>query len=215
MNIDRSSPTNRRRLRAPSALRRRTQRGLSLFIALIAIVALSLAGAALLRSVDTGNQVAGNLAFRQAAVHAADLGVEAAFAGIGALALDTVSKPTGAGTFWYYPTRRAEDNDGVPTDTAADSALPAVPINWSTVPNTVTNNGYAVQVVVDRLCTGTPPIADPVVQCVADPDNLGGSRVINATVFGGASAIYYRVTARVTGPRGTSVTVQSALSRGA
>ena len=53
-----------------------TQRGLVLFFALIALVAMSLAALALVRSVDTSTLISGNLAFRQAATTSADGGVE-------------------------------------------------------------------------------------------------------------------------------------------
>ncbi|MDR2238838.1 MAG: hypothetical protein LBE33_00150 [Zoogloeaceae bacterium] len=59
----------------PSAQR---QQGLVLFFALIALLVLSLAAAALIRSVDTSTMVAGNLAFKQAATSAGDAGIEAA-----------------------------------------------------------------------------------------------------------------------------------------
>ena len=54
----------------------RNQRGVILFIALIVLVAMSLAGIALMRSVDTNVLIAGNLAFRQGATLAADRGIE-------------------------------------------------------------------------------------------------------------------------------------------
>ncbi len=57
---------------------RRRQRGVILFVALIVLVAMSLTGIALIRSVHTNLLVAGNLAFRQGATSAADWGVEAA-----------------------------------------------------------------------------------------------------------------------------------------
>ncbi|MEJ7807583.1 MAG: hypothetical protein WKG03_16870, partial [Telluria sp.] len=55
------------------------QRGVVLLMALIALVALTLAGLAMVRSVDTGNVIAGNMAFRQAAMQQVDVGIEAAF----------------------------------------------------------------------------------------------------------------------------------------
>jgi type IV pilus assembly protein PilX len=54
------------------------QRGVVLFIALIAMVVLSLAGVALIRSVDTAGSVAGNIAFREASTTAVNLAVEQA-----------------------------------------------------------------------------------------------------------------------------------------
>ena len=56
----------------------RRERGLVLFIALIVLVAMSLAGVALMRSVDTGTVVAGNMAFKQAAIMVADRGTQEA-----------------------------------------------------------------------------------------------------------------------------------------
>ena len=49
-----------------------------LFIALIAMVVLSLAGVALIRAVDTSGSAAGNIAFREASVTAVNLAVEQA-----------------------------------------------------------------------------------------------------------------------------------------
>jgi type IV pilus assembly protein PilX len=54
------------------------QRGVVLFFALIALVVMSLAAVALIRSVDTSTLIAGNLAFKQAATTSGDSGVEAA-----------------------------------------------------------------------------------------------------------------------------------------
>src|SRR2546423_4728532 len=63
---------------------RRRQRGVTLFIALIVVVAMTMAAVAMMRSVDTATVVAGNIGFRQSAVNAADQGVQAAYAWIGA-----------------------------------------------------------------------------------------------------------------------------------
>jgi hypothetical protein len=57
---------------------RRSQRGVVLFIALIAMVVLSLAGVALIRAVDTTGSAAGNIAFREASVTAVNLAIEQA-----------------------------------------------------------------------------------------------------------------------------------------
>jgi Tfp pilus assembly protein PilX len=52
-----------------------------LFIALIVLVAMTLAGIAIMRSVDTATLIAGNLAFKQGTVQSSDNGVEQAFNG--------------------------------------------------------------------------------------------------------------------------------------
>lgn len=54
------------------------QRGVSLLFALLALAAISLAAVALVRSVDSGTLVIGNLGFKQDATSAADLAAEQA-----------------------------------------------------------------------------------------------------------------------------------------
>lgn len=65
---------NRRRIITP-----RSQRGVVLLIALILLVVMTLAGIGMMRSVDTGSVIAGNLAFKQATLNASDAGTSAAF----------------------------------------------------------------------------------------------------------------------------------------
>jgi type IV pilus assembly protein PilX len=60
------------------------QRGLVLFFTLIALVVMSLAAVALIRSVDTSTMIAGNLAFRQSGNYSTDKGIEAAIAWLSA-----------------------------------------------------------------------------------------------------------------------------------
>ncbi|MDP2792890.1 MAG: hypothetical protein Q8O25_02225 [Sulfurisoma sp.] len=62
----------------PSAAGPRRQEGIVLFIALIALVVLSLAGIGFMRSVDTASVLAGNLAFNRASVAISDSGMEEA-----------------------------------------------------------------------------------------------------------------------------------------
>jgi Tfp pilus assembly protein PilX len=57
---------------------RRRQNGVVLFIALIALVAMSLAGIAMMRSTDTTLGIAGNFAFKQSTVQASEQATSAA-----------------------------------------------------------------------------------------------------------------------------------------
>lgn len=57
----------------------RAQRGVVLLITLIILVAMTLAGIGMMRSVDTGSIIAGNMAFRQAAANAGEAGTQVAF----------------------------------------------------------------------------------------------------------------------------------------
>jgi Tfp pilus assembly protein PilX len=57
---------------------RAKQRGVVLFLTLVALLAMSLAAVALIRSVDTNTMISGNLAFKQSAITSADAGIQAA-----------------------------------------------------------------------------------------------------------------------------------------
>lgn len=56
----------------PTSQHRNRQRGVSLLFAMITVVALSLAAVAMIRSVDTGTTILGNLSFKQDTLLAAD-----------------------------------------------------------------------------------------------------------------------------------------------
>lgn len=136
------------------------QQGMVLFIALIVLVAMTLAGIALVRSVDTANVIAGNLTFKQATLQAGDLGVEAAFNALPTIiagSVDTDLTPAASSTnpnYWYYASRRTIDANGVPTQQQYGASGTAVAIDWTQVPIVSTTAGNAVQIVIDRLCQG-------------------------------------------------------------
>jgi len=188
-----------------------------LFIALIVLVALMLASVSLVRSVDTANLIAGNLAFKQASVQAADIGIEAAAAALPTIVnttLDTdVTPVSGPPSYWYYATRRETDANGAPMATAA-GVSPATAIPWANVPVANTVAGNTVRVVIDRLCSApTPLVEDIEANCFYDGSADDGSRDINRTSIKSTPLVYYRVTARVTGPRNTVSIVQAILGR--
>lgn len=68
----------RQPVRKRGLVARARQKGVVLMVALIVLVALTLAGIALMRSVDTSTIIAGNLAFQQAATNYGDTGIETA-----------------------------------------------------------------------------------------------------------------------------------------
>ena len=65
-----------------------SQAGVVLLVTLIVLMGMMIGGAALTRSVDTANIISGNLAFRQSARQAADLGIETAIDWIEASSID-------------------------------------------------------------------------------------------------------------------------------
>jgi len=126
---------------APAACSVR-HRGIALFTALIVLLVMALGGIALVRSVDTGNLTAGNLAFRQSTLQAADLGTEKA---AGHLQLLINRKATDAASDNYTPTY---GDDPVPPNT-----------NAATSPATASSAYY----LIERLC-------DAAGNCLGSPD---------------------------------------------
>lgn len=204
------------------------QRGTALFVALIMLVAMSIAAVSLVRSVDTTVVISGNLAFQQTALQAADYGIETAAQDLEAnvkesgwkTAGDCKLPGVGTTTQNYYPTMFVRTNDtstkvGRPTIGGSTYTYTGVPtLNWDAVA-CVTNNaipeGYRVQYVIDRLCTGTAPITNHAADCVSDNPEEGGTRRAGQPIFRGAQSILYRLTVRVSGPNNAQSFVQVTL----
>jgi type IV pilus assembly protein PilX len=188
------------------ALRAR-QAGVVLMMALIVLVAMTLAGIALVRSVDTGNIIAGNLAFKQAATNSGDTGVEAAAA-------------------WLSANSAALNNDALASGYAS-SFLPALGATqtwdnyWTTVlaaSNQVVNmptdpvTGNTVAYAIQRLCSAANIAPTSINAGCASSQTTGAvassSRLAGTVALTAISQTVYRITARVQGPRNTLSYVQ-------
>lgn len=192
----------------------RRERGVILFIALIVLVAMSLAGIALMRSVDTNVLIAGNLAFRQGATAGADWGVENARGWISAnTGLLNEDQPGGLTFYWANWQQNLDLIGNNPDPLVAD-------FDWTTSFDIGTDAaGNQVQYVIHRLCDTAGAPND--VQCVRSALSSGtgsapgASHVVHdaggGNVKGGASVLY-RITVRVTGPRNTVSYVQAVLN---
>ena len=191
------------------------QCGIALIMAMIALVAMSLAAMALIRSVDTSNVIAGNVAFRQASSQAIDVGLEAAFTYLTStltIANLSANQPGGCTTNCsYYATTQPVD------PLYPDYDMPA--INWANV-STVSTTGlsidgaYTIRYVIERLCS-VLNVTDPAEQCYQtkmDPKCVN-SNPGNPSVCAATQGIYYRVTYFVTGPRNTQSYAQSTFIR--
>jgi len=191
----------------------RNQHGVILFIALIVLVAMSLAGIALMRSVDTNVLIAGNLAFRQGTTLAADRGIEDAKTWLAANAGTTLFSDQPVPYYWA---NWQSGVDLVGIGSAADD------YNWNQANNLGADAGSnEVRYVIHRLCTtaGDPSGAGTscVKASVAAGSGSSGSGTKGAVGYGsaalpGISNTYYRVTVRVTGPRNTVSYVQAVLN---
>jgi type IV pilus assembly protein PilX len=194
------------------------QQGVVLFIALVILVAMSLAGIALMRGVDSGTIIAGNLAFRQGATFVADMGVEAARAYIqanGGVALHANQEASGYYATWD-PTVDLLGNDTDPTTTPFDWVNDGVNVNGAPY---VPPAGYTVRYVIHRLCEAAgDPSNDPAVAVTCMRSSaLGGSTSTSTkgvTSYNNLPAsekvaATYRITVQVTGPRNTRSYIQT------
>lgn len=198
------------------ATSRVAQRGIILFIALIVLVAMTLTGIALMRSVDSNVMVAGNLAFRQGATSGADWGIEAARAYVqAALNANPAALDNDNAAAAYYATWQAGIDLYGATATTADD------YNWAgngVLVGTDTG-GNEVRYVIQRLCQGAGAGTSAGANCVktsTSATSASGGGTMGAVSYSTMAlppvqVIYYRVTVRVLGPRNTLSYVQSIL----
>jgi type IV pilus assembly protein PilX len=200
-----AKPISASRSAAPSRAR-----GAVLFIALIVLVAMTLAGIAIMRSVDTATLIAGNIAFKQGTVASADDGIERAYQWLLANRASLATSDNGQG----YVSKLES-----PTWTSSGAWTNAVTIG--TDPAT----GNTISYLIHRLChcdnvgynapcaaspTGQNQCAleNPVAAAMPAPEQ-GDSFATGGAVYGADSKVYYRVTVRSAGPRGTVSYIQA------
>jgi type IV pilus assembly protein PilX len=199
------------------------ERGVVLMVALIILVALTIAGIALIRSVDTTSIISGNLAFQQAAVHAGEAGSE-----------------DGIRTFLEASTPVARQSDDFAKAYSASTPAAGNPASWDAYwsatinPNPV-SMPVAAKTCVDRVCTLPTDAAgntvsytiqrlcqiagDPVLSptgCASDEQQAaltGGSLASGSPQLTQVPKYYYRITSRVAGPRNTLSYVQTIVAR--
>jgi len=189
---------------------RSNQKGVTLLITLIVLVAMTMAAISLMRSVDTTNIIAGNLAFQQAAAHAADAGHEEA-----ALVL--------------LPSIVADHKLGCTTDCPQgyiawrDPQQEPPLVSWEAYWNSVEGSkvtlatdafsGNTVSYVVESMCDGVGQTGE----CMKAPPSMSGNCSGSDLGAGNQQCIaitrrYFRVTSRVQGPRNTVSYVQTMLA---
>lgn len=196
----------------------RRQNGVVLLIALIVLVAMTLAGIGLVRSVDTGNMIAGNLAFKQGTTLAADAGTNAAIDYLTPLN-GTATPYTDQVSSGYYATsqdtldRTGASND--PTRARVDwddnncngVTTPACIKPSSAVSDNATGN--SVRYIIHRLCQSTGDSNAASNTCVTykaastTSPKRGELKYGDDKRFEPLPAVYYRITSRAKGPRNT------------
>jgi len=191
-------------------------RGIVLFVALLVMVALSIAGVALMRSTDAATAVTGNLVLKQAATLAVDRGIERAVHTLWEIS-PALDRTQHAPTQNFYACVRGTGGGCMP----ANSVVPKIPdllLNANgcsaagLASGLIANDdaGNRSCYVIERMCLAPGPAIRnncnlAVGALGADP---GTEHYIGLTRPGDA---YYRVTVRVEGPRNTVTYAQAVL----
>jgi len=176
---------------------RQNQRGIVLFIALIVLVAMTLAGVAIMRSVDTGNLISGNVAFKQGTLTSSDRGIDDAFNYLKNNVLTGVLETDDPSNGYYAAV--SDPPDWTDASVWTDSK----PLGADTAGNTISY-------LIHRMCNGQGKYSS--VNCAQTPrtgGKAGNSMTVMGNQFTSTPVVYYRVTVRVQGPRETLSIVQS------
>jgi type IV pilus assembly protein PilX len=171
------------------------QAGVVLFIALIALVVMSLAAVALIRSVDTNTMIAGNLSFKQSALISSDSGVETALSWLkNQSVLDENLSAQG-----YYATAASE------AKTLADSSNAQL-ATGNNVTAGIDASGNTIKYIIQRMCKNSG--AADTSHCLYGPpgedeNSKSNCDMSNPCLGEPAGALLYRITTKVTGPKNT------------
>jgi Tfp pilus assembly protein PilX len=186
----------------------RRQRGVVLFVALIAMVVLSLAGIALMRSVDTTMGVAGNIAFRQATIGPVNEAMEEAVNVI--YKAKTLASPNANDLTqnYYASIQPGESRSGVPA---------ALRGSYSAMVATYTGAGLAalysdpvsgaeVRWVIERVCNSAAATPEQITgHCDTLPPKVASAGTDNEVGIPLPPIPLYRVTVRADIPNTNAV----------
>lgn len=183
---------------------RAKQSGATLLVTLIVLVAMTLTAISLMRSMDTTNIIAGNLAFQQSATRSADTGIESAIAWM-ETNIATLQNDSFANGYSSSLTNPAAGQswDNFFTVTLAGRTLTLAP---DAVGNTVTYG-------IERLCLTANILPTAVgAGCTVTPittGSVGSSEDAGTVQLNASTQQYYRITSRTIGPHNAKSYVQA------
>ena len=188
--------SRRRALRRTRGSARR-QQGMVLLVAVIVLALMFMASLGVMRAADTGNVIAGNYSFQQAALQASDRALTDALNTLAGLTPGAAANNNVANR--YYATKQVLDARGVPTALGNWSAITCVDPDGVNVAACATDAGnYRIQYVIERMCVSNPDMAD-INDIRAKCEYEASATALSAASIG----IHYRVLIRVRGPRNT------------
>lgn len=213
------------------------QAGIVLFFAMLALLVMSIAGVALIRSVDTNNLLSGNMVFRQSATTASNVALEGV--------TEAVTKSvTVSDSLTHHPTLGYYANciqfDKTPADQVCDGSQ-LTSISWSdansrlvptqTDGNDEINNGKdrqgnEIRYIIERMCNYSDSevtagsAKNDSARCMmassASDGETCSKNLTNLELFkqckSSPDVPLYRVTLRIAGPKNTVSYMQSFLS---
>ena len=188
-------------MKMPPIRGRNAQGGYILLLVLVALVAMMLSGIALIRSMDTSQLIAGNLAARNATLHSADQGMQSAVAALQAIGA-AGNLNTDAAANGYFA------EEGEPTWNATSFWTGLGCTACTTGPDAA---GNTVWWVIHRMCTlaGNPNGGGNYCLTVNGGTGTGNSQAQDAATFNGTAIFYYRITVRVVDGRNNSTLSQA------
>ncbi|WP_334190344.1 pilus assembly PilX family protein [Noviherbaspirillum sp.] len=198
------------------------QDGVVLLFALIILVAMTMAGVAMIRSVDTGNVVIANLGFKQGTTWAADTGTETAIDWLRTVGAGTNTDQASQG--YYATSQDALDLTGTSKD--PNKAL----VDWDlngcnganasacVTPSAPMDAGFgnSVNYIIHRLCKTGGGVNDPGNSCATNLPAAETSPNKDEISPGtpraqGAPSVYYRITSRAKGPKNSVTFVETVM----
>lgn len=198
-----------------------SQQGLVLFVALIALVVMSLASVALIRSVDTSSQITGNLAFKQSTSITSSYGLEAMADTIGSQlkAYASTNDPANG----YYAVCTTFDSGATGQCNGENLTLD---MTWTDANSKLATGagivdgkdpyGNTIRYIVERMCNQNGNTNVDRCLMASSPPDTSSKNVIDlgTPILEPVSEPLplYRVTVRISGPKNTVSYVQAFVS---
>jgi type IV pilus assembly protein PilX len=194
------------------AARPAAQRGVTLVISMIALVVLTVGAVAMTRSTNTSLRMAGNLAFKRDLANQGERGIAAALSELrtGALASDG-SRTANRNASNYSATQLDSSLQGIPNVLLSDSTFAGSGFSRAEIDDAAA--GIKVRYVIDRQCSVAGVYSESTCQSqsTAGPKTAGGVDLVDLIVPPQQRPVY-RISVRVTGPRGAQTFVQTTLT---
>lgn len=175
----------------------RHQQGIATLVVLVLMTVMLYGALAFAKMTEIGTLASGNVAFKERAMQASTVGINAAFDAVEALVV--VEQNVGN---WYFASAKPLSAEGLP-----------VGIDWATAATTPAIGAYEARYVVERLCTQVA-VTNPKQQCLLKQADTLQSIVPDGDPLDPPAGEQFRITVRVTGPKNTLTFAQVLTTRG-